>query len=181
MTKGKSTDLECRKGTLAHFSVLKSQRELSPPSSDKLKEPHLPNTSDGVAMNDRFDKSKTLDELDPPAWSKPAFDSYLLGTCYRLRKKPVGAFTVEDLRIMIGQRIGLRWLVPLALDVLEREPLAQGDFYPGDLLTNVLKLDEVLWRTEPEWLRRIQRVLSSLSGPDEVVSEAVAGFRQRTT
>lgn len=132
-------------------------------------------------MNDRFDKSKTLDELDPPAWSKPAFDSYLLGTCYRLRKKPVGAFTVEDLRIMIGQRIGLRWLVPLALDVLEREPLAQGDFYPGDLLTNVLKLDEVLWRTEPEWLRRIQRVLSSLSGPDEVVSEAVAGFRQRTT
>ncbi len=78
---------------------------------------------------------KTLDELEHSVVKEPPFDSYLVTTCYRLRKKPIDEFTVEDLRIMVGQKIGLPHLLPLAIAVLEREPLAEGDFYPGDLLT----------------------------------------------
>ena len=57
---------------------------------------------------------KTLDELEGVAWGEPTFDSYLVTTCHRLRTKPVDEFSVEDLRIMIGQQIGLPHLVPLA-------------------------------------------------------------------
>jgi contact-dependent growth inhibition (CDI) system CdiI-like immunity protein len=88
-----------------------------------------------------FDVSKTLDELDPPAWGQPTFGSYLITTCHLLRKKPIGQFSAEELRVMIGQQIGLQWLIPLALDVLEREPLTEGDFYPGDLLASILRIN----------------------------------------
>lgn len=91
-------------------------------------------------MSRAFDRSRTLDELDPPVWGEPTYDSYLVTTCHRLRRKPLTEFSTEDLRIMIGQGIGLRWLVPLALEVLEKDPLAAGDFYSGDLLAAVLRV-----------------------------------------
>jgi hypothetical protein len=48
-------------------------------------------------------------------------------------------FTVEDLRIMIGQKkIGLVHLLRLAIKTLTIDPLAEGDYYPGDLLMNVI-------------------------------------------
>lgn len=55
-------------------------------------------------------------------------------------------FTAEDLRIMIGQKIGLKFLVPLALKKLAEDPLASGDFFPGDLLQNVLRLGRDYWK-----------------------------------
>jgi CDI immunity proteins len=100
---------------------------------------------------------KTLDQLEGVVWGEPTFDSYLVTTCHRLRTKPVDEFSVEDLRIMIGQKIGLPHLVPLAIAVLDREPLAEGDFYPGDLLTKVIGAVEWL-QSNPEWLARVIRV-----------------------
>jgi hypothetical protein len=69
---------------------------------------------------------KTLDELEHSVVKEPPFDSHLVTTCHRLRKKPIDEFTVEELRIMIGQKIGLQHLLPVATAVLEREPLAEG-------------------------------------------------------
>jgi hypothetical protein len=79
-------------------------------------------------------REKTLDELEGVVWGPPNHDSYLVLTCHRLRTKPIGQFDVEDLRIMIGQDIGLPYLLPLALDHLEENPWAEGHMYPGDLL-----------------------------------------------
>ena len=62
--------------------------------------------------------------------------------------KPVDQFTVEDLRIMVGQKISLDYLMPLAVVELEREPLAEGVYYPGDLLANVIECGEWL-RSHP--------------------------------
>ena len=53
------------------------------------------------------------------------YDSYLVTTCHELRRKPIGTFSVEDLRIMIGQQIGVPWLLPIAVEVLEEEPPAR--------------------------------------------------------
>jgi hypothetical protein len=100
---------------------------------------------------------KNLDELEGVVWGEPTFDSYLVTTCHRLRTKPVDDFSVEDLRIMIGQQIGLPHLIPLAVAVLERDPLAEGNYYPGDLLANVIGAEEWL-QGRPEWLGRVVRV-----------------------
>ena len=39
-----------------------------------------------------FDRTKTLDELDPPAWGPPTYSSYLVTTCHRLSAKPLNEF-----------------------------------------------------------------------------------------
>jgi CDI immunity proteins len=97
---------------------------------------------------------RTLQDIEKDDWGRPSYDSYLVETCHALRQKPLGTFTVEDLRIMIGQQISLPILVPLALERLEGNPLAEGDFFPGDLLENVLLIDESFWLAHPELHRR---------------------------
>jgi CDI immunity proteins len=62
-----------------------------------------------------FDRKKSLEELEGAVSGEPDYDSYLVSTIHRLRRKPLNEFSVEDLRIMIGQQIGLRYLVPLAI------------------------------------------------------------------
>jgi hypothetical protein len=83
-------------------------------------------------------RAKTIEELEGVVLATPDYDSYVVSTVHRLRKKPIDEFTIEDLRIMIGQGIGLAFLIPLAINALERQPLAEGDFYAGDLLSSVI-------------------------------------------
>jgi hypothetical protein len=104
-------------------------------------------------------RGSTLEELEGVRWGEPEFESHLVVTCHRLRKKPVDAFSIEDLRIIIGQNIGLPHLLPCAATVLEANPLAQGDFYPGDLLSAVLHADQSVLRQRPELMRRIIAII----------------------
>jgi hypothetical protein len=128
---------------------------------------------------------KTLDQLEGVVWGEPTYSSYLVRTCHRLRTKPIDEFDVEDLRIMIGQQISLPHLVPLAVAELEREPLAEGDFYPGDLLSNVIGAVEWL-QANPDWLARVvgvtERALVELDRadpPDAKLQSRLAEFLAR--
>ena len=95
-------------------------------------------------------KDKSLENLEKDVWSGPEYSSHLVTTCHKLRKKQLKDFDIEDLRIMIGQNIGLNFLIPLALDELKQNILAEGDFYEGDLLKSVLTSDTDYWKTEKE-------------------------------
>jgi hypothetical protein len=101
---------------------------------------------------------ETLEQLEGHRCAEAGFDSYLVSTCHRLWTKPVVEFTVEDLRIMIGQRLGLPHLVPLALNILERDPLAEGDDYPGDLLMSLLSAEPFV-AASPDLLKRLLDVV----------------------
>jgi len=81
---------------------------------------------------------KTLEELEGENWGEPTLPSYVVTTCHRMRRKPLRELSTEELRVALGQRMGIRFLLPLALNQLQLDPLAQGDFYQGDLLKNVL-------------------------------------------
>ena len=105
----------------------------------------------------------SLDVLDPPAWGRaPSQATFLIRRCHELRSKPLDEFTVEDLRIMIGQQIGLRHLVPMALQRLGADPRVAGDFFPGDLLASVLRVDRGFWREYPALARQLRTVLDDL-------------------
>jgi len=69
----------------------------------------------------------------------------LVRHCIQLTKIPINNFTIEDLRIMISQNVGLRYLVPLAIEKLKKDILAEGDFYPGDLLKSVASIESDFW------------------------------------
>lgn len=124
-------------------------------------------------MNDR-----TLDEVDPPAWSDaPADATNLVRRCHELRRKAIGEFTVEDMRMMIGQRIGLPYLVPQALDLLASDPLASGDLFPGDLLEAVLRVDGSYWTARPAERTRLSGIVATLVPMDADVRAAVEAFQ----
>lgn len=73
------------------------------------------------------ERNQSLQELDGHDWGEANYPSHLVRNCHPLRRKPLRAFTVEDLRIMIGQNLSLEYLVPLALEHLQRDPFAAGD------------------------------------------------------
>ncbi|SCE64032.1 hypothetical protein GA0070214_10183 [Micromonospora chaiyaphumensis] len=63
---------------------------------------------------------------------------------------------------MLGQQIAVPALLPLALHVLLQDPLAEGDYYPGDLLVNVLGLPEPSWSGLPAERGQLVSVLTEL-------------------
>src|SRR5438874_13777906 len=101
---------------------------------------------------------KSLQELEGSDWGEPKYDSYLVRTMHRLRRVPLREFNVEDLRIMIGQNIGLKYLIPLAFEKLGKNALAEGDYYAGDLLKAVLTVRPDVWQQHPEWRIEVQNI-----------------------
>lgn len=89
-----------------------------------------------------------------------------------LRRVPLKDFSTEDLRIMIGQEIGLKYLLPIALVDLEKDPLAQGDFYPGDLLKNVLGISREFWRHHSELKERMDAIIEKAKAKLETLDES---------
>ncbi len=122
------------------------------------------------------DLNKSLQDLDGEDWGDPTFDSHLVQEC-RLRRVPLCEFQTEDLRIMIGQDIGLEHLVPLAIAKLSHNPLAEGDMYPGDLLANVLSANSEFWRAHPELHKQLipiaEQALLLASADEEICTEVV--------
>jgi contact-dependent growth inhibition (CDI) system CdiI-like immunity protein len=116
---------------------------------------------------------KSVQELEGKDWGEPNYDSYLVITIHRLRRKPLDQFTHEDLRIMIAQGVGLKFLMPLAIEVLQRDALASGDLYPGDLLAAVSKVEERFWRCHADWYEAVRLILRRArdESPSETVSD----------
>jgi len=62
---------------------------------------------------------------------------------------------------MIGQSIGLAFLVPLALKQLRKNILASGDFYEGDLLSSILRSDYKFWIKESNHFKELEELIQS--------------------
>jgi hypothetical protein len=82
-------------------------------------------------------------------------------TIHRLRKKPLGDFTIEDLRIMISQNVGNAQLIPIAIEKLKENIWAEGDFYPGDLLNSVLTSDPSFWKTNQSLWKTVKDLVDA--------------------
>lgn len=98
---------------------------------------------------------------------------------HQLRSKPVQDFTVEDMRIMIGRQLSLPSLVPRAIDVLQKNPLAEGHYYPGDLLQVVLEVDWQYWRSNREQWEDVSEIAEEFAFAQLKLSAALETFRAR--
>lgn len=92
----------------------------------------------------------------------------LLKRVYELINVPLAAYLVEDLRLMIGQEIGLYYLIPLAIEKLRGDLFAEGDFYEGDLLASVLNINPLFWKQNPELHIQIKQLTEYKR--DEIIS-----------
>ncbi|WIN00684.1 contact-dependent growth inhibition system immunity protein [Actinoplanes oblitus] len=117
------------------------------------------------------------------AWGDaPADATKLVATAHELRRKPIGSLQVEDLRLLLGQREGVPVLVPRALDIFERDPLAEGDYYPGDLLTAVLKrVPAEHWAAHPGESARLRALVATVElgeADDDELRADIAAHRE---
>ena len=133
------------------------------------------------------DESLTLEQIEQRRWGDPPADSTrLIKTVYELRHKPLGAMDIEDLRLLLLQQESVDVLVPIALTRLEQNPLAEGDFYPGDLLTAVLKIPQAYWQQHPDQRIRASAVTTAVEAlgnlddhdaPHESIWQQINAFR----
>ncbi|MCC7501220.1 MAG: hypothetical protein IT229_01740 [Flavobacteriales bacterium] len=101
----------------------------------------------------------SLTQLENHDWGPPTYDSHLVTECHRLRHVPLKDLGVEDLGTLIGQEIGLPYLIPVAIDLLREDPWAGGHMYPGHLLKRVVEVPASYWTENPELILRFQSVL----------------------
>ena len=91
----------------------------------------------------------------------PIYDSHLVTRCHELRKLPLERLSTEDLRIMIGQEIGLEYLIPLALEILSNNLFAEGDYYEGDLLNSVLSIPTSFWDSNAQYWHQLDVLIKN--------------------
>ena len=107
------------------------------------------------------DVSKTLEQLDGQDWGEPEWQSHLVLECHRLRRVPLREFTPANLRIVVGQSIGLEFLAPLALHALASDPLLDAELYAGDLLSAMLRSDAAFWSAHPDLRAELASIAES--------------------
>jgi len=122
-----------------------------------------------------FDKTKSLEELESEKMEKPDFQSSLTLSVYRLWSTPLNLYSTEDLRLMIGQNISLKYLLPSAIDKLTENPFAEGDFHYGDLLESVLNVESSFWKLHPQMY---QAVLETVSGLPSILEEIIESIKK---
>ena len=94
----------------------------------------------------------------------PPFKSGLITNIHKIRNKKIKDFSVEDLRICIGQNIALEHLIPIAISRLKTNILAEGDYYEGDLLKAVVSRNAAFWKkSKPLW-DQVNKLLDQRKG-----------------
>ncbi|MGW2542939.1 contact-dependent growth inhibition system immunity protein [Kitasatospora sp. NPDC001574] len=110
-----------------------------------------------------MNRDRSLEELERDSWPTPPADATrLVAAVHALRRQPIGELTVEGMRLLIRQDVGLLHLLPVALELLRENPVAEGDLYPGDLLSAVLTRDPAVWNESAELRHEFRVIVSEL-------------------
>lgn len=126
----------------------------------------------------QVDLTKTLEELEGEYWGEANFASSLVIQVHKLRKKPLCELDNEDLRLLIGQQMGLDFLLPLALEKLIQNPFRSGDLYTGDLFCSVLKVEKEYWKEHKELKNELDEVIGTYEEVRKKIEEHISKYRK---
>jgi hypothetical protein len=90
-------------------------------------------------------RTMSLSQLLEQSWNEDDLDTQIVYQIQRLWGLPLKDYAPSDIREIIEHKIGIRYLVPLAIELLCEEPLLESEFYPGDLLRSVLRVRTEYW------------------------------------
>ena len=132
-------------------------------------------------MRDRSEDEMSLDELEDDVWGPvPEDATTLIARVHALRTKPVGELTVDDIRLLVGQKFSLPILLPKAIEFLIADPLLEATYYPGDLLAMVLQVPQEHWQVNPDLLAKVKSILASIPELPPELQERAARFWRET-
>lgn len=93
-----------------------------------------------------FEWSQSLQELEGVDWGEPATaETPMIGRVLSLRRKRLKDLTNGEVRLAVGQKVGLPIILEVAIARLRADPLLEADYYPGDLLAALVQIDEDAW------------------------------------
>ncbi len=123
-------------------------------------------------MNDDILNS-SLDDLEGEQLNTSDLQSGLIERCIIARKKNLKELTIEEIRTLLDQFIGLKYIVPMALSLLEDDPLCYGDLYRGDLLVAVLNVHRNYWLCNPGENNRLVEIRITVDEIYQTMSEDI--------
>lgn len=108
-----------------------------------------------------LDTDKSIEQLENDVWGPPEYDGNLVRRCHELRKIKLCDLSIEDLRMLAGQNIGTEYIIPLAVEILKKDAYVKGDFYPGDLLYNVMTVRDDFWLDHPDLKTTVVKIFEN--------------------
>ncbi|MCK0137423.1 contact-dependent growth inhibition system immunity protein [Arenibacter sp. S6351L] len=111
-------------------------------------------------MEPKFYK-KSIKQLEKDYSTDPSeFPTGLVENCYKYRKIPIEDLNIEQLRLLISQKIGIEYLIGIVLKTLERNAIAEGNLYEGDLLIAVSKIPSEFWKENKKEFGIFKRIVT---------------------
>lgn len=110
-----------------------------------------------------FDRSQSLVQLNRTRYGDAYWDFVSPFAGYHLRHTPVGMLSLAGLCTLLRQGIGADFLMLLAIELIEAEPLLRATHAEGDLLMIVLRADALVWKRNPAYRERVLKVWKGLA------------------
>lgn len=97
---------------------------------------------------------------------------------HELRRRAIGKLAPDELARLIGQNVGLPWLLPLAVKILwDTAPnQAAGGWYDDDLLYAVVTRSPEVWADAPELAHDLKETVAVLTDLSRYVKREVEEF-----
>ncbi|MFJ9529167.1 hypothetical protein GTX53_18345 [Streptomyces sp. SID5594] len=130
-------------------------------------------------MEKRVDIQKPLEQLEGFEWPAPPDDATgFAKAAQSLYKRPIGSLNAHELSRLIGQDIGLPWLLPIAVKILRETVDDQHltGFYDDDLLTAVLTRKSNVWRSHPHLVADLKEIIPLLKAISPYIQADIQGF-----
>ena len=93
-----------------------------------------------------FDQSKSIEELSEYCWFAPEYESNIVVTSHALRRKKLADLSLEDIRMGLFQQVGVTYLVPMALEIVEQDPFAESFNFPAEIVLALLLIPHDYWQ-----------------------------------
>jgi hypothetical protein len=103
------------------------------------------------------DFSLSLEELtgikegDPDDGPTP-----MVAAIRRSWKKPLNEVSDDEIGRLVVQHYEYPYLLDLVWPKLEADPLFDGGYYPGDVLSNLIRAEGSIWADRPEYRARLE-------------------------
>ncbi|MCT9009398.1 contact-dependent growth inhibition system immunity protein [Streptomyces rhizosphaerihabitans] len=130
-------------------------------------------------MPEDLDRGSSVEELEGLRWPVPPADSTpMVRNVYELRRRPVATLEPHELARLIGQDVGLRWLLPLAVEILRSAApkRAEGGWFDDDLLYAVVTRKPEVWAAAPEPAHELRETVAALTDVSRHVRQDIDAF-----
>lgn len=130
-------------------------------------------------MPEDFDRGCSLEELEGLRWPAPPSDTTpMVRNVYELRHRPVASLEPHELARLIGQDVGLPWLLPLAVEILRDTASKQAadGWFDDDLLYAVITRKPEVWATAPELTHELKETVAALTDVSRYVRQDIDAF-----